>query len=117
MTRDWHHRGLALVALLLLALGAVGMGHRAPSLTALALAPYAQVGVSLADICGMDEMGEGADPCPLCRIEPGFTPPTPPRLGGMGLQAGREIAFVAPGKPVALPIRDPGKGPRAPPIA
>lgn len=112
-----RHKGLALVTMLLLALGATGLAHRAPSVSAEELASLLRLGITLDDICGMADMEGGGDPCPLCRIEPGWLPTAYER------PAGQALVFVA--ELVPAPVASPpvpgrarlGKGPRGPPLA
>lgn len=112
-----RHKGLVLVSLLLLALGATGLAHRAPSASAEVLASLLRLGLTLDDICGMSNMDGTGDPCPLCRIEPGWLPTAFER------PPGQPLVFVAELVPaqVALPPLPGrarlGKGPRAPPLA
>ena len=109
---------LALVALLTLALGATGFGHRMPAGDDLALETYALMGGTLADLCA-DLNGDGLpdEDCPICHLtanvdltaaDPAVRP--------------ADLAFVAriiaPRESRAVrSVLDPARGLRAPPLA
>lgn len=109
---------LALVALLTLALGATGFGHRMPADADLALEAYALMGGSLADLCA-DLNGDGIpdDDCPVCHLTAGADlPPAMPAVKPADLAFVAQV--IAPRENRAVrAVLDPARGLRAPPLA
>lgn len=107
-------RGL-LVAVLLIALTAVGFAHRMPTAQNISAEAYVLAGGSLADLCSdSDGMIAGAD-CPACHLVGAAALPEPqPAIRDADLIFVAEV--VAPRESRALSmVLDPARGLRAPP--
>lgn len=105
---------LALCALILAAMTVTGLAHRAPSLMAEQLR---LMGASPVEICGMGDMAQVADPCPLCRVDPGFLPPDPVVGAAHALELGRDAPVTQACTPAPVRVAALAHRPRAPPLA
>lgn len=112
-------RGVALVALLAIALGIVGFGHRAPMQQDAAIEAFLLSGFSMADLCGSSGSEESATsvPCLAC------TPPAPALIPASACVVRNAdllvvAAVFAPRARQTVPaVHDPARAPRAPPLA
>ncbi|WP_205518648.1 hypothetical protein [Pseudotabrizicola algicola] len=112
-------RRVALVALLALALGIIGFGHRTPSQQDAALQGFLTAGFALPDLCGSlgDDPSGLHDPCPVCTLAGSALVPADvshPRAAELRMAA----AVFGPAPPRAVVSGpDPAHAPRAPPLA
>ncbi|MFN4154065.1 MAG: hypothetical protein ACK4HF_05385 [Paracoccaceae bacterium] len=112
-------RGHALIALLAIALGVVGFGHRAPLQQDATVEAFLLSGFSMADLCGSSGSDNPAKAvqCLAC------TPPAPapiPASPCVVRDADMQVvaAVFAPRARQSVPaVHDPARAPRAPPLA
>ena len=108
---------LVLVAMLTLALGMAGAGHRLPSADSLALRAYALAGLP-SDLCGGAEgHDEFALPhCPVCtQVGPAILPDPEPCL--VAIERHAQAVTYLPMRRYALErLRDRATPPRGPPL-
>lgn len=109
--------GVALTLVLALCLALVGFAHHVPTARAAQAEAILLSGHSLSDICG-DAAGEdhSGTHCPACQLTGGAILPDP---AGAVQDAGWHLVaeITAPRENrVALRVRDPARGTRAPPL-
>lgn len=109
--------GLAVVAVLLLALGAAAFAHRIPSPQNAALDAYVLAGGDIATLCGKTGGGRktGLTECPVCQMTGAAALPDPVSLAHDADLVVVVAVLASRESRAARPVRDPGRGLRAPP--
>lgn len=112
-------RGVALVALLAIALGIVSFGHRAPMQQDTTVEAFLLSGFAMADLCGSAGTGKTAStlPCLACTTTgPALVPTSACVVRDADMQV--VAAVFAPRARQTVPaVHDPARAPRAPPLA
>lgn len=112
-------RGAALGALLVIALGVAGFGHRAPMQQDATIEAFLLSGFAMADLCGSSGSGDTASPLPCLACTatgPALIPSSPCVVSDADMQF--IAAVFAPRARQTVPaVHDPARAPRAPPLA
>ncbi|MDO8881662.1 MAG: hypothetical protein U0934_08325 [Pseudotabrizicola sp.] len=112
-------RSFALVALLAMALGVTGFGHRAPSQQEASVQAFLAAGFGLPDLCGTSgpEQSAMAEHCPVCTVAgAALVPANTCLLRDADLQLVAVVLAPRARQTIAA-VHDPAHAPRAPPLA